>query len=161
MKSNCEVMQMAQALREMAGQMLTQESNGKRFFADVAQELTELRHKLDCRQEAEAKAHALFHEPLEHAPEIDWATTHNPADGPDHDEPVNFVRVLRKHLVEARARIKQQIELHRLTLELLRKLEWSGADLTCPQCGLFQKHGQTCKLAHVINRLRMVERAGL
>lgn len=64
----------------------------------AANELESLRHGLDCRQDAEGQAHKLFHEPLEYAPNPDWATIHSPGDGPDHDQPANFVRILRKHL---------------------------------------------------------------
>lgn len=103
MKTKLENAEMVKELRAMAAQILTPTSKGKAFFEAVANELEGLRHALNARQEEEGKAHRLFHEPLEYAPEIDWATLHGPGDGP-----FRFVGILREHLSKARR------ELHEL-----------------------------------------------
>jgi hypothetical protein len=61
---------------------------------------------LTGRQQAEGKAHALFHEPMaigdvETGGEIDWATIH----GPEGDNPETYVQILREHLLLARREI--------------------------------------------------------
>lgn len=98
--SNCFA-EIAEVMRQLKEETVGRTSGTVGYERNT--ENDELRHKLTCQQQLISDAHRLFHEPLENAPEIDWATIH----GSEDDNPAGFVRILRKQLSESRAEVEK------------------------------------------------------